>query len=64
MAPILSRYLEPSMDAFFNNLSSADDAVEAGLDNIRSGANTLGDDHPHLIRTEFDRLKAKLDRLS
>ena len=63
MEPILSRYLERTMDAFFKNRSSAEDAFRASLDNIRSGANTPNDDHLRVIRTEFDQLKAKLDRL-
>ena len=63
MEPILSRYLERTMDAFFNQQGSAEDALGASLDNILSGANTTNDDHLRLIRTEFDQLKAKLDRL-
>ena len=51
------------MDAFFNHQGSAEDALGASLDNILSGANTPNDDHLRLIRTEFDQLKAKLDRL-
>ena len=63
MEPILSRYLERTMDAFFNQQGSAEDALGASLDNILSGANTTNDEHLRLIRTEFDQLKAKLDRL-
>ena len=63
MEPILSRYLERTMDAFFNHQGSAEDALGASLDNILSGANTPNDDHLRIIRTEFDQLKAKLDRL-
>ena len=51
------------MDAFFNHQSSAEDALVASLNNIRSGANAPNDDHLRLIRTEFDQLKAKLDSL-
>ena len=50
------------MDAFFNHRGSAEDA-RSQHDNILSGANTPNDDHLRLIRTEFDQLKAKLDRL-
>lgn len=63
MEPIVSRYLERTMDAFFNQRESAEDALGASLDNILSGVNTPIDDHLRLIRTEFDQLKAKLDRL-
>ena len=63
MEPILSRYLERTMDAFLNHQGRAEDALGASLDNIRSGANTPTEDHIRLIRTEFDQLKAKLDRL-
>ena len=63
LEPILLRYLERTMDAFFNNQGSAEDALGASLDNILSGANTPNDNHLRLIRTEFDQLKAKLDRL-
>jgi polyhydroxyalkanoate synthesis repressor PhaR len=63
MAPIASRYLERTMDAFFTHQGSAEDALGASLDNILNGANTPNDDHLRLIRTEFDQLKAKLDRL-
>ena len=62
MEPILSRYLERAMDAFFDQKGIAEDALGASLDNIRSGAGTPND-HLHLIRSEFDQLKAKLDRL-
>ena len=61
--PIVSRYLERTMDAFFNHQGSAEDALGASLDNILSGANASNDDHLRVIRTEFDQLKAKLDRL-
>tara|TARA_Y100000991_G_scaffold181791_1_gene144779 strand:- start:92 stop:487 length:396 start_codon:yes stop_codon:yes gene_type:complete len=40
LEPILSRYLERTMDAFFNHQSSAEDTLGASLDNILSGANT------------------------
>jgi polyhydroxyalkanoate synthesis repressor PhaR len=63
MEPILSRYLERTMDAFLNHQGSAEDALGASLDNIRSGANAPNEDNLRLIRTEFDQLKAKLDRL-
>ena len=63
MEPILSRYLERTMDAFLNHQGRAEDALGASLDNIRSGANNPTEDHLRLIRTEFDQLKAKLDRL-
>ena len=63
MEPILSRYLERTMDAFFNHQGSAEDALGASLDNILSCANTQSDDRLRLIRTEFNQLKAKLDRL-
>ena len=63
MEPIVSRYLVRTMDAFFNQQGSAEDALGASLDNILSGVNTPNDDHLRLIRTEFDQLKAKLDRL-
>ena len=63
MAPIVSRYLERTMDAFFNHKGSAEDALGASLDNILSGANSPNADHLRIIRTEFDQLKAKLDRL-
>ena len=63
MEPILSRYLERTMDAFLNHQGRAEDALGASLDNIRSKANTPNEDHLQLIRTEFDQLKAKLDGL-
>ena len=63
MGPVVSRYLERTMDAFFNHQSSAEDVLGASLDNILSGANTPNNDHLRLIRTEFDQLKAKLDSL-
>lgn len=63
MEPILSRYLERTMDAFLNHQGRAEDALGASLDNIRSGGNTQTEDHLRLIRNEFDQLKAKLDRL-
>ncbi len=63
MEPIVSRYLERTMDAFFNEKGSAEDALGASLDNILSGANSPNADHLRIIRTEFDQLKAKLDRL-
>ena len=61
--PIVSRYLERTVDAFFNHHGSAEDALGASLDDIRSNASASNDDHLRLIRTEFDQLKAKLDRL-
>ena len=63
MEPILSRYLERTMNAFLNHQNRAEDALGASLDSIRSGAETEGTDHLRLIRDEFDQLKAKLDRL-
>mgnify|MGYP006274134871 CR=1 FL=1 len=63
MAPIVSRYLERTMEAFYDHQGSAEDALGASLDNILSVANTPNYDHLRLIRTEFDQLKAKLDRL-
>ena len=63
LEPILSRYLERTMDAFFSHQGVAEDALGASLDNILSGANTPNDDRLRLIRTEFDQLKAKLDLL-
>ena len=63
LEPILSRYLERTLDAFFSHQGIAEDALGASFDNILNGANTPNDDHLHVIRTEFDQLKAKLDRL-
>ncbi|MEL0042156.1 MAG: polyhydroxyalkanoate synthesis repressor PhaR [Candidatus Puniceispirillum sp.] len=63
MEPILSRYLERTMNAFLNHQNRAEDALGASLDSIRSGAEADGPDHLRLIRDEFDQLKAKLDRL-
>ncbi len=63
MEPILSRYLERTMDAFLSHQGRAEDALGASLDNIRSVANAQSDDPLRLIRSEFDQLKAKLDRL-
>ena len=63
MEPVVSRYLEHTMEAFFNHQKSAENALGTSLDNILSGANTPNNDHLRLIRTEFDQLKAKLDRL-
>ena len=63
LEPILSRYLERTTDAFFNHQSIAEEALGASLDHILSGADTPNADHMRLIRTEFDQLKAKLDRL-
>ena len=63
MEPILSRYLERTMNAFLNHQNRAEDALGASLDSIRSGAEAEGNDHLRLIRDEFDQLKAKLDRL-
>ena len=63
MEPILSRYLERTMNAFLNHQNRAEDALGASLDSNRSGAEADGPDHLRLIRDEFDQLKAKLDRL-
>jgi polyhydroxyalkanoate synthesis repressor PhaR len=63
MEPILSRYLERTMNAFLNHQNRAEDALGASLDSIRSGAEAEGTDHLRLIRDEFDQLKAKLERL-
>ena len=63
MEPILSRYLERTMDAFLSHQGRAEDALGKSLDNIRNGADTPNEDHLQLIRTEFNQLKAKLDRL-
>ena len=63
MEPILSRYLERTMNAFLNHQNRAEDALGASLDSIRSGAEADAPDHLRLIRDEFDQLKAKLDRL-
>ena len=63
MEPILSRYLERTMNAFLNHNGRAEDALGASLDNIRSGAEANNDDNLTLIRDEFNQLKAKLDRL-
>ena len=63
MEPILSRYLERTMNAFLNHQNRAEDALGASLDSIRSGADAEGTDHLRMIRDEFDQLKAKLDRL-
>ena len=63
MEPILSRYLERTMDAFLNHKGYAEDALSVGLDNIRSAADAHNEDHLALIRIEFNQLKAKLDRL-
>ena len=38
MEPILSRYLERTMNAFLNQKNQAEDALGASLDSIRSGA--------------------------
>ena len=63
MEPILSRYLERTMDAFLNNKGEAEEALGASLDSIRSGADANNEDHLALIRREFNQLMAKLDRL-
>ena len=63
MEPILSRYLERTMDAFLSHHGHAEDALGKSLDNIRSGADIPSEDHLRLIRTEFKQLKARLDRL-
>jgi len=65
MEPILSRYLERSMNAFLDHQGHAEDALGASLDNIRSGGTASpGTDSLRMIRDEFDQLKAKLDRLA
>ena len=64
MEPILSRYLERTMNAFLDHQDRAEDVLGASLDSIRSGAESDGADHLRLIRDEFDQLKAKLDRLA
>ena len=63
MEPILSRYLERTMDAFLNHQGRVEDALGTNLDKIRSGADNPNEDNLRLIRTEFDQLKAKLDSL-
>lgn len=64
MEPILSRYLERSMNAFLAHQGHAEDVLGASLDNIRSSGTASPDNDPlRVIRDEFDQLKAKLDRL-
>jgi len=70
MEPILSRYLERSMNAFLDHQGQAEDALGASFDAIRSSGdgtatanNVTSTDNLQLIRDEFDQLKAKLDRL-
>ena len=70
MEPILSRYLERSMNAFLDHQGQAEDALGASFDVIRSSGdgtatanNITATDNLQLIRDEFDQLKAKLDRL-
>ncbi|MDC1382094.1 polyhydroxyalkanoate synthesis repressor PhaR [Candidatus Puniceispirillum sp.] len=63
MEPILSRYLERTMDAFLTHKGQAEEALGASLDSIRSGADANNEDHLALIRREFNQLKAKIDRL-
>jgi polyhydroxyalkanoate synthesis repressor PhaR len=70
MEPILSRYLERSMNAFLDHQGQAEDALGASFDAIRSSGNVTAaaknvtsTDNLQLIRDEFDQLKAKLDRL-
>jgi polyhydroxyalkanoate synthesis repressor PhaR len=70
MEPILSRYLERSMNAFLDHQGQAEDALGASFDAIRSSGdgtatanNVTSTDNLKLIRDEFDQLKAKLDRL-
>ena len=70
MEPILSRYLETSMNAFLDHQGQAEDALGASFDAIRSSGvvteaakNVTSADNLKLIRDEFDQLKAKLDRL-
>ena len=45
MEPILSRYLERTMNAFLNHQNRAEDALGASLDSIRSGAEAEGNCH-------------------
>jgi polyhydroxyalkanoate synthesis regulator protein len=70
MEPILSRYLERSMNAFLDHQGQAEDALGASFDAIRSSGdgtattnNVTSTDNLQLIRDEFNQLKAKLDRL-
>ena len=63
MEPILSRYLERTMNAFLNHNGQAEEALGASLDSIRSGADANNEDHLALIRREFNQLKVKLDQL-
>ena len=70
MEPILSRYLERSMNAFLDHQGQAEDALGASFDAIRSSGggtattnNVSSAENLKLIRDEFDQLKAKLDRL-
>ena len=70
MEPILSRYLERSINAFLDQQGQAEAALGASFDAIRnSGDGTAtanlatSTDNLKLIRDEFDQLKAKLDRL-
>ena len=70
MEPILSRYLERSMNAFLDHQGQAEDALGASFDAIRSSGdgtatanNVTSTNNLQLIRDEFDQLKAKLDRL-
>ena len=63
MEPILSRYLERTMDAFLNNKGKAEEALGVSLDSIRSSDDANNEDHLALIRREFNQLMAKLDRL-
>jgi polyhydroxyalkanoate synthesis repressor PhaR len=71
MEPILSRYLERSMNAFRDHQGQAEDALGASFDAIRSNGNgtaaaknVTSTDNLQIIRDEFDQLKAKLDRLN
>jgi polyhydroxyalkanoate synthesis repressor PhaR len=63
MEPILSRYLERTMDAFLSQQAQAEEALGATLDSIRGDAELEKPNHIRLIRDEFDQLKAKLDKL-
>tara|TARA_B110000977_G_scaffold196056_1_gene275668 strand:+ start:313 stop:783 length:471 start_codon:yes stop_codon:yes gene_type:complete len=63
MEPILSRYLERTMNAFLSHQGHIEDALGASLENIRSGAKDNNPDNLQLIRDEFDLLRAKIDRL-
>ena len=63
MEPILSRYLERTMDAFLNHQDRAEGELGVSLYNIRHSINAPVDDNLTMIRHEFEQLKAKLDQL-